>query len=179
MLLKIPHHSWQREMNWRTYSFPELGVGQVQKKVEERSSNAIEVTNVGNWSSKCYFPMGDLENRETGTSLYWQIEHNGSWHWEIGNQNGHFYLNLTGPDELHELVIENCLNGGLRMDYAMLSRYSIQSTSDQDNYLKYATITANVPAALTPEQAAVWSYPLREGDKEEVVFKTEEIIILY
>lgn len=30
-----------------------------------------------------------------------------------------------------ELVIENCSSGGLRMDYAMLSRYSIQSTSDQ------------------------------------------------
>lgn len=431
MLLKIPHHSWQREMNWRTYSFPELGVGQVQKKVEERSSNAIEVTNVGNWSSKCYLPMGYLENRETGTSLYWQIEHNGSWHWEIGDQNGHFYLNLTGPDELHahwyknlkpmdtfttvpvavgvskceasievdrlvesnhcfdksigeltkyrriirrpntdnemlkiifndymnslwgdpttekeiplidaaaevgceyycidagwyaagawwdnvglwqeskerfpnglkevtdyirkkgmvpgvwlelevmgincpkvkevsedwffirhgkkvydrsryqldfrnpkvvsyatevidrlvneygvgyikmdyniepgigtelyadsvgegllgherayltwlddifqkypELVIENCSSGGLRMDYAMLSRYSIQSTSDQDNYLKYATIAANAPAALTPEQAAVWSYPLREGDKEEVVFNMINAMLL-
>lgn len=31
-----------------------------------------------------------------------------------------------------DLIIENCSSGGLRMDYAMLSRYSIQSTSDQD-----------------------------------------------
>ena len=33
-----------------------------------------------------------------------------------------------------DLVIENCSSGGLRMDYAMLSRYSIQSTSDQEEY---------------------------------------------
>lgn len=39
-----------------------------------------------------------------------------------------------------DLIIENCSSGGLRMDYAMLSRYSIQSTSDQDDYRLYATI---------------------------------------
>lgn len=66
-----------------------------------------------------------------------------------------------------DLVIENCSSGGLRMDYAMLSRYSIQSTSDQEDYIRYATIAANSPMALTPEQAAIWSYPLTEGDKEK------------
>ena len=33
-----------------------------------------------------------------------------------------------------DLVIENCSSGGLRIDYALLSRYSIQSTSDQEDY---------------------------------------------
>ena len=33
-----------------------------------------------------------------------------------------------------DLVIENCSSGGLRMDYALLSRLSIQSTSDQEEY---------------------------------------------
>ncbi len=69
-----------------------------------------------------------------------------------------------------DLVIENCSSGGLRMDYAMLSRYSIQSTSDQEDYIQYSTIAANVPSALTSEQAAVWSYPLRQGNPEEAVF---------
>jgi len=52
----------------------------------------------------------------------------------------------------------------------MLSRYSIQSTSDQDDYRRYATIAANAPTGLTPEQSAIWSYPLTDGDREEVVF---------
>lgn len=56
------------------------------------------------------------------------------------------------------------------MDYAMLSRYSIQSTSDQEDYRNYATIVANETAGVTPEQAAIWSYPMRQGDKEEVIY---------
>ena len=38
--------------------------------------------------------MGLLENTETGSNLFWQIEHNGSWHWEISDQMGNFYIQL-------------------------------------------------------------------------------------
>ena len=76
------------------------------------------------------------------------------------------------------LVIENCSSGGMRMDYAMLSRHSIQSTSDQEDYVQYAAIAAASPAALTPEQSAVWSYPLREGDDEEVIFNMVNALLL-
>lgn len=69
-----------------------------------------------------------------------------------------------------DLVIENCSSGGMRMDYAMLSRHSIQSTSDQTHYLKYASISANAPSALTPEQAAIWSYPLSDSTREQTIF---------
>ena len=100
MSVKIPHNSWQREMNWRTYTLPQLGLSLVQPSEIQRSSSAIEVTNTGHWSSKEYLPMGFLENTETGSSLFWQIEHNGSWHWEIADQNGHLYLNISGPNEL-------------------------------------------------------------------------------
>ncbi len=417
MKLSIAHNSWQRELQWRSYRFPELGFSQSVAKGEQRSSKCISLTNTGNWSTKEYLPLGYLENAATGTNLFWQIEHNGSWHWEISDQNNHIYLQLSGPTELEshwwkkldpgesfvsvpaavgstmgdistamgeltryrriirrpnadnqnlpvifndymnclwaepttekelplidaaaeagceyycidagwysdgywwdgvgewlpsaerfpggikevldyirsrgmvpglwlelevmgikcpkvkaasddwffirhgkrvadrsryqldfrnpnviahadavidrlvneygvgyikmdyniepgigteldsdsfgdgllghnraylnwldkvfqrypELVIENCSSGGLRMDYAMLSRYSIQSTSDQENYLKYAVIAANAPSALTPEQAAVWSYPLLEGDREEVVFNMVNALLL-
>lgn len=77
-----------------------------------------------------------------------------------------------------KLVIENCSSGGMRMDYAMLSRHSIQSTSDQEDYVQYAAIAAASPAALTPEQSAVWSYPLREGDDEEVIFNMVNALLL-
>ena len=69
-----------------------------------------------------------------------------------------------------DLVIENCASGGQRMDYAMLSRLSIQSTSDQTDYRQYAAISSMASTAVTPEQAAVWSYPHYEGDEEETVF---------
>ena len=77
-----------------------------------------------------------------------------------------------------DLVIENCSSGGLRTDYAMLARYSIQSTSDQEDYRNYATIAANAGAALTPEQAAIWSYPLKDGDEEETIYNMVNALLL-
>lgn len=69
-----------------------------------------------------------------------------------------------------DVVIENCASGGQRMDYAMLSRLSIQSTSDQTHYELYPSISAMAGSAVTPEQAAVWSYPNMEAEEEEAVF---------
>ena len=77
-----------------------------------------------------------------------------------------------------DLIIENCSSGGMRIDYAMLQRHSIQSTSDQDDYRMYATIAANSPTGLCPEQSAIWSYPLTEGDREEVVFNMVNAMLL-
>lgn len=77
-----------------------------------------------------------------------------------------------------ELVIENCASGGMRMDYAMLARHSIQSTSDQTDYRKYAVIAASAPTAVCPEQAAVWSYPLPDGDAEETAFNMVNCLLL-
>ncbi len=87
---------------------------------------------------------------------------------------GHNRAFLAWLDDLlvryPDLIIENCGSGGLRMDYAMLSRLSIQSTSDQTDYSLYQYIVPALPLVLTPEQSAVWSYPLRTGDQEEAVF---------
>lgn len=77
-----------------------------------------------------------------------------------------------------DLVIENCSSGGMRMDYAMLSRHSIQSTSDQTDYLKYASIAANAPSAATPEQTAIWSYPLSDSTKEQTIFNCVNSVLM-
>lgn len=77
-----------------------------------------------------------------------------------------------------KLVIENCGSGGMRMEYSLLSRHSIQSVTDQTDYLKMAAIAANCMTAVTPEQAAIWSYPLRDGDCEEAIFNMVNAILL-
>lgn len=417
MQIHLPHNSWQREMHWNTYTLPELGMSISQPLATQRSSKTIGISNTGNWSTKEYLPMGYVTNQETGANLFWQIEHNGSWYWEISDQDGHLYLQLGGPNEYHNhwwknlkkgesftsvpvsvgtaiggvdevmgeltkyrrkirrknddnetlaiifndymnclwgdpttekeiplidkaaqagceyfcvdcgwysegywwdgvgewlpsnvrfpnglkevmdyirnknmipgvwlelevmgvkcpkadkvpidwyftrhgkkvfdrsryqldfrnpevrehadevidrlvgeygvgyikmdyniepgigternadsygdgllghnraylawlddvfkrypnLIIENCSSGGLRIDYAMLSRHSIQSTSDQEDYARYATIAANSPSGLTPEQSAIWSYPLTEGDDEEVIYNMVNAMLL-
>ncbi|GGG04131.1 hypothetical protein GCM10010912_56100 [Paenibacillus albidus] len=413
MRLTLAHSGWQSELQWRTYSLPELGMSHLA----DRGSKRIALSNTGSWSAAELLPMGVLRNVESGTSLFWQIEHNGSWHCEMTDQYDQLTLLISGPTEsdnhwwrklepgesftsvpvavgstsggveaaVHQLtayrrlirrpnednellriifndymnclwgspttdkllplidaaadvgceyfcidagwyapgewwdgvgewepsaerfpegikyvldyirgkgmipglwlelevmginspklketedswffmrhgkrvkdrsryqldyrnprviehadgviarlveqygvgyikmdyninagigtetdadsfgdgllqhnraylgwldsifarypnlVIENCSSGGMRMDYAMLSRHSIQSTSDQENYVMYAAIAAASPAGLTPEQSAVWSYPLREGDDEEVIFNMVNALLL-
>jgi alpha-galactosidase len=66
------------------------------------------------------------------------------------------------------LLIENCASGALRMDYAMLARLHLQSTSDQQDPLLYATIAAAAPAAVLPEQAGNWAYPQSGTSTEEL-----------
>jgi alpha-galactosidase len=56
------------------------------------------------------------------------------------------------------LLLENCASGAMRMDYAMMSRLHLQSTSDQQNPLLYPPIAAAAPASVLPEQAGNWAY---------------------
>jgi alpha-galactosidase len=81
-------------------------------------------------------------------------------------------------DRYPRLIIENCSSGGLRMDYAQLSLHSIQSVSDQTDYRLNAIIAAACASAVTPEQAAVWSYPLKGADEEETIFNMVSVLLL-
>ena len=56
------------------------------------------------------------------------------------------------------------------MDYAMLSKYHLQSVSDQQDYKYTAVIASNAATAVLPEQAAIWSYPIASGDENEASF---------
>lgn len=78
---------------------------------------------------------------------------------------------LDGLRERHpDLVIENCSSGAMRMDFAMMSRLQMQSTSDQQDFRLYPPIAAAAPLVLLPEQAASWAYPQPEMDDEQIAF---------
>jgi alpha-galactosidase len=81
-------------------------------------------------------------------------------------------------DRHPELIIENCSSGGLRMDYAQLAVHSIQSVSDQTDFRLNAIIAAACASAVTPEQAALWSYPLKGADEEETIFNMVNVLLL-
>lgn len=57
------------------------------------------------------------------------------------------------------LVIEACAAGGMRLDGATLARHSIASLTDQQDELLLPPIAAAAPAAVPPEQGAMWAYP--------------------
>lgn len=69
-----------------------------------------------------------------------------------------------------DIVIENCGSGGMRHDYAMLQRHSIQSMSDQNRYDRMSQIAAASATVVTPEQLAIWSYPMQSDDEEKTIY---------
>ncbi|MEV8311705.1 glycoside hydrolase family 36 protein [Streptomyces flavidovirens] len=73
-------------------------------------------------------------------------------------------------DRYPGLVIENCASGGMRMDGASLAVTQLQSTSDQQDPLRYPPIAAAAPTAVPPEQGAVWAYPQPGFTDEEIAF---------
>lgn len=57
------------------------------------------------------------------------------------------------------LMIENCGSGAMRCDHATLSRFHVQSTSDQEYYDRYPSIIQGMAACMPPERAGIWAYP--------------------
>lgn len=93
MKVRIPHNAWRREGDWQEYTLPELGMACINDLATKR----IKASNTGTWSTKEYLPMGAAVSE--GCTLLWQIENNGSWHWEMGNMDDLLYLKLSGPTE--------------------------------------------------------------------------------
>ena len=91
----VPHNGWYRECDWRFYTLPELGLD----RISGFSSTRISFSNTGTWSSKEYLPMGYVENKDAGEGWLFQIEHNGSWQWEISEIDKMLYLKVGGPNE--------------------------------------------------------------------------------
>jgi alpha-galactosidase len=87
---------------------------------------------------------------------------------------GHNRAHLAWLDRLIDrhpgLVIENCGSGAMRMDYGILARTQLQSTSDQQNPLLYPPVAVAAPMSVVPEQSASWAYPQPDMSAEEIAF---------
>ncbi len=88
-----------------------------------------------------------------------------------------FYHWIERLHERHpQLIWENCAAGGLRVDYGILSRAQIQSSSDQEDYACYAPVTIGSSALVLPEQMAVWTYP-HENDLEKTIYNMVNVLL--
>ncbi|MEV7891273.1 glycoside hydrolase family 36 protein [Streptomyces sp. NPDC002817] len=76
---------------------------------------------------------------------------------------------LDGVLDRHPgLVLESCAAGGSRTDHAILSRLSVHSVTDQQDFRLIPAVAAAAPTAVTPEQAAIWAYPQPEHTDAEL-----------
>ena len=103
--LKVHHclSHWQGEAQWRTDTLENLGI--YKKTAHSWDSTAWRARSVGSWSTGKNYPLVILENTETGTVWYMELECGTSWTVELGNRNGSgesegtFYLEANSADE--------------------------------------------------------------------------------
>jgi alpha-galactosidase len=96
--IHFARNTWQAEAQWRTVKPSQAGF--IDNGNFTLSPAGFD--SVGTWSTQRYLPMGLVENTELGITWFWQIEHNGTWHWELANtQDKAIYAYIGGPDELH------------------------------------------------------------------------------
>lgn len=88
-----PYSAWHGEMQWRENSLADLGMTACHGG--GINVNRVARFNTGSWSAKESVPTGFITD---GERVYnWQIEANGSWYSEMGNDSGRIYLGLSGP----------------------------------------------------------------------------------
>ena len=69
-----------------------------------------------------------------------------------------------------KVIFENCASGSMRMNYDLLSRFHIQSTSDNEDFQQTAVIAANTSMGVLPEQAGIWVCPRPEMSERELIY---------
>ena len=99
--IAIPHNTFFGEFQWSKHSLPELGILDVgfRPDGEHSTKKRILVTSVGTQPTAEYLPMGALIDDSRGVTWAWQIEHNGSWAWEVGDYITGVYLVAGGPND--------------------------------------------------------------------------------
>jgi alpha-galactosidase len=140
LVIHLAYNSWMSEGQWHSLRPSELGF----VENDRTSWSEASAGSIGSWSTEKYLPMAMVENTRLGVIWFWQIEHNGSWYWEISNYSfrdnnaDDVYAYLGGPDDLHSAawkslkpgesyqtvpVAIGCVQGGFGEAVEALTRY--------------------------------------------------------
>lgn len=138
--IHVAFNSWMAEGQWHTFRPSEMGF----VENERTSWSEAQAGSTGSWSTERFLPMAMVENTSLGLTWFWQIEHDGSWYWEISNISSRgiyaddVYAYLGGPDDLHSAAWKNlkagetyetvpvavgCVPGGFSEAVEALTRY--------------------------------------------------------
>ena len=166
----IPHNSWQEEIQWKETPVNQLGFHNISEP--GFSSKRIQIRNIGSWSTGEYLPMGCLRNKTTGTMEFWQIEHNGSWNWELQERDHRISLVINGPDEINHHWWKSlkpgetfetvpaaigCVKGGVNETFAALTRY-------RRTIRRVNTDNINLPIIFNDYMNCLWADPTTEKE---------------
>lgn len=89
---------WIGEGRWHETPMRELCPFLNQQMVGRDPQGTHEVISEGTFSTGTALPIGILKNDSGSMAWAFQVEHNGAWRWEAGEDNADGYFALSGPD---------------------------------------------------------------------------------
>lgn len=103
--IKVHHclSHWQGEAQWREDTLEHIGI--YKKTAHSWDYLSWRVRSVGSWSTGRHYPLVMVEDTESGTIWYMEIESGYNWTIELGNRNGHkdrvgtFFMEANAADE--------------------------------------------------------------------------------
>lgn len=173
--IHIALNSWMAEGQWHTLRPSEMGF----VENERTSWSEARAGSTGSWSTERYLPMAMVENVRMGLIWFWQIEHNGSWYWEISNVSARdnnaddVYAYLGGPDDLHSAawkrlipgetyesvpVAVGCVHGGFGEAVGALTRYRRSACE------KPRSNNSRCPVIFNDYMNCLWGDPTQEKE---------------
>lgn len=101
--LSYATNTWFREAQWHDHTLPELGIDDIgvldTDDPHRATMSNFALSNRGAFSTEGHLPMGALCHNNGKDTWLWQIEHNGSWRWEIGDWQDNLYVTAGGPSK--------------------------------------------------------------------------------
>ncbi|KAF4782981.1 alpha-galactosidase [Colletotrichum scovillei] len=99
--LLYANSTWFREGQWEERSLPSVGLD--NNGILELGDGLLaslahfELSSRGSFSTGGHLPMGALKHKNNEDTWMWQVEHNGSWRWDLGDFKDSIYLAAGGP----------------------------------------------------------------------------------
>ena len=82
--------AWSAENRWSNRPLRSPGLAVMRPGSPGETIRAcLSTASTSTWSAGTYVPAGAVQDRRTGRTLAWQVEHNGAWLWEVGERPGH------------------------------------------------------------------------------------------
>jgi alpha-galactosidase len=173
--IHVALNSWMAEGQWHALRPSEMGF----VENERTSWSEAQAGSIGSWSTERYLPMAMVENLRLGLTWFWQIEHNGSWYWELSNVSARdnnaddVYAYLGGPDDLHSAawkslkpgetyetvpVAVGCVQGGFAEAVGALTRYRRVACE------KLRENNSRCPVIFNDYMNCLWGDPTEENE---------------
>lgn len=88
---------WLGENRWHSSPLKQYFPNLSYEITDSTPRGIHQAVSTGSWSTGSKAPVAVLESLKSGLTLFFQIEHNGAWRWEIGNAGQDGYIALSGP----------------------------------------------------------------------------------